>query len=86
MAIELAWGRGDWDAGTALSKQSITLAHNLNQRTLLPRLLVWTSLFYVGRVQLEQAQALVDRPRRFPVLGTKRARSTYTRSCPRTSA
>jgi tetratricopeptide (TPR) repeat protein len=60
LTIELAWGRGDWDAGTALGEQAITLARNLNQRTLLPRLLVWTSLFYVGRGQLEQAQALVD--------------------------
>ena len=60
MAIELAWGRGDWDEGIALGEQAITLARNLNQRTLLPRLLVWTSLFHVGRGELEQAQALVD--------------------------
>ena len=69
MAIELAWGRGDWDAGTALGEQAITLARNLNQRTLLPRLLVWTSLFYVGRGQLEQAQALVDEAAEISGLG-----------------
>jgi hypothetical protein len=48
------------DAGIAMGEQTITLARNLNQRTLLPRLLVWTSLFHVGRGELEQAQALVD--------------------------
>jgi DNA-binding CsgD family transcriptional regulator/Mrp family chromosome partitioning ATPase len=60
MAIELAYGRGDWDAGLAMGEQAITLARALNQRTLLPRILVWTSLFYVGRGELERAQALVD--------------------------
>ena len=25
MAIELAWGRGDWDAGLAMGEQAITL-------------------------------------------------------------
>ena len=69
LTIELAWGRGDWDAGTALGEQAITLARNLNQRTLLPRLLVWTSLFYVGRGQLEQAQALVDEAAEISGLG-----------------
>ncbi len=60
MAIELAYGRGDWDMGLAMGEQAITLARALNQRTLLPRILVWTSLFYVGRGELERAQALVD--------------------------
>jgi len=60
LAIELAYGRGDWDVGLALAEQAIVLARSLHQRTLLPRLLVWASLFYVGRGQLEQAQALVD--------------------------
>ena len=60
MAIGLAYGQGDWDKGLALAEQAIALARNLHQRTLLPRLLVWHSLFYVGRGQLEQAQTLVD--------------------------
>ena len=71
MAIELAWGRGDWDAGTTLGEQAITLGRNLNQRTLLPRLLVWTSLFYVGRGQHEQAQALVDEAAEISGLGNQ---------------
>ena len=71
LAIELAWGRGDWDAGTALGEQAITLARNLNQRTLLTRLLVQTSVFYVGRGQLEQAQALVDEAAEISGLGNE---------------
>ena len=60
MAIELEFGRGEWDRGIALGERLIALARNLNQRTLLPRLLVWTSLFYTGRGELERARALVD--------------------------
>jgi DNA-binding CsgD family transcriptional regulator len=60
VAIELAYGRGDWDEGVAEGQRAIALARSLNQRTLLPRLLVWTSQFYVGRGQVEEAKALVD--------------------------
>ena len=71
LAIESAWARGDWDAGSALGEQAITLARNLNQRTLLPRLLVCTSFFYVGRGQLEQARALVDEAAEISGLGNE---------------
>jgi ATP/maltotriose-dependent transcriptional regulator MalT len=60
MSIEMAYASGDWERGIALGEQSIELARNLNQRTLLPRLLVWTSVIYVGRGHLDRAQALVD--------------------------
>lgn len=60
MSIELAFATGDWDTAVALGEQSIGLARSLNQRALLPRLLVWTSLVYVGRGDLDRAKALVD--------------------------
>ncbi len=60
LAIELAYATGDWDGGVALGEQSIAMARNLNQHRLLPRLLVWTSLFYVGRGAFERAKRLVD--------------------------
>lgn len=60
LSIELAYATGDWDSGIALGEQSISLARGLNQKTLLPRLMVWTSLFHVGRGDLERARALVD--------------------------
>jgi ATP/maltotriose-dependent transcriptional regulator MalT len=60
MAIELAHATGDWDAGVAIGEQSIALARSLNQSILLPRVLVLTSLFHVGRGDLDRAKALVD--------------------------
>ena len=59
MAVEHAYATGEWDTGIALGERAISLARSLNQRTLLPRLLVWTSQFYVARGDLEKAEALV---------------------------
>ncbi|MDX1492726.1 MAG: AAA family ATPase [Longimicrobiales bacterium] len=60
MAVELAYGQGDWDAGVTKGEQAISVARSLNQRTLLPRLLVWTSQFHVARGDLERAEELID--------------------------
>ena len=60
LSIEMAYANGDWDRGITLGEQSIELARTLHQRTLLPRLLVWTSLFYVGRGDVHRAKAFVD--------------------------
>jgi DNA-binding CsgD family transcriptional regulator len=60
MSIELAYGAGDWDVGVALGEESIALARQLNQNSLLPRLLAWTSLIYVGRGSMDRAGSLVD--------------------------
>lgn len=60
MSVELAYGRGDWDAGVTKGEQAITIARSLNQRTLLPRLLVWTSQFHVARGDLDRAAELVQ--------------------------
>jgi len=60
MAVELAYGRGDWDTGVAKGEQAIAMARSLNQRTLLPRLLVWTSQFHVARGDLERAEELIE--------------------------
>jgi ATP/maltotriose-dependent transcriptional regulator MalT len=60
MQIELAYFRGEWDKGIAVGTKAIALARSLNQRTLLPRLLVWTSQIHLGRGQLDEAKKLVD--------------------------
>jgi tetratricopeptide (TPR) repeat protein len=60
MAIELAYFRGEWDKGIAIGNKAISLARSLNQRSLLPRLLVWTSQIHLGRGQLDEAKKLVD--------------------------
>lgn len=59
MTVELAFGRGDWDAGIAAGKEAINSARALNQRSLLPRILVWTSQFYVARGELDIAAGLL---------------------------
>jgi DNA-binding CsgD family transcriptional regulator len=58
--VEHAFGRGDWDTGVAMGERAIALARALNQRSILPRLLVWTALIYIGRADLERAKRYVD--------------------------
>jgi len=60
MAIERAFGSGEWDEGIAVGEQSIALARSLNQASLLARVLAWTSLIHIGRGDLDRAQAMVD--------------------------
>ena len=60
MTVELAYGQGEWDVGMAKGEQAIATARALKQRTLLPRLLVWTSQFYVARGDLDRAATLID--------------------------
>jgi DNA-binding CsgD family transcriptional regulator len=60
LSIELAAALGEWDRGIALGEHAIGLARSLNQRTMLPRLLVWTSLIHLGRGELDIAKAYID--------------------------
>jgi len=59
-AIEHAAASGRWDDGIALGEQSIEQARRLGQKELLPRLLVWLSLIYFSRGELELGAAYVD--------------------------
>lgn len=58
--VEWAYGHGAWDTGLALGERAIALARSLRQRQMLPRLLVWTALIYLGRYQLERAKPYLD--------------------------
>lgn len=60
LSVEMAAAAGDWERGIAIGEHAIRLARSLNQRTLLPRLLVWTSLIYLGRGEVERAKPLID--------------------------
>jgi DNA-binding CsgD family transcriptional regulator len=60
LSVELAAATGDWDAGIAIGEQAIALGRALSQKTLLPRLLVWTALIYLGRGQWELANPLIE--------------------------
>ena len=58
--IEYAAGIGEWDHAVTLAERTIELARSLGQRTLLPRLLVWLGLLYLGRGDVERGKACVD--------------------------
>ncbi|MGH7470476.1 MAG: ATP-binding protein, partial [Longimicrobiales bacterium] len=60
LKIEHAHGTGEWNRAIALGQHSIALARALQQRTLLPRLLVWTALVHIGRAEMEVAKAYLD--------------------------
>ncbi|HET7456923.1 MAG TPA: AAA family ATPase [Gemmatimonadaceae bacterium] len=60
VAIEYASGIGEWATAIALAERTIATARALSQRTLLPRLLVWAAVVYVGRGEFERAKAYLD--------------------------
>jgi len=60
LQMEFYHASGDWDAGIALGEEAVSLARSLNLRTLVPRLLVTLSSFYLGRGQLELANDLTE--------------------------
>jgi DNA-binding CsgD family transcriptional regulator/tetratricopeptide (TPR) repeat protein len=61
ISIQYATAMGDWDNGIAIGERTIALAQALGQRTLLPRLLVWTGLIYLWRNDLVRAKGYFDR-------------------------
>jgi DNA-binding CsgD family transcriptional regulator len=58
--IEYAAGIGEWDRAVTVAERSIAMARSLGQRTLLPRVLVWAGLLYLGRGDIERGKACVD--------------------------
>jgi DNA-binding CsgD family transcriptional regulator/tetratricopeptide (TPR) repeat protein len=60
VAVEYMAGVGEWRPALALAERAIRTARALGQRTLLPRLLVWTGLIHRGLGDLERARAHVE--------------------------
>ena len=60
ISMQFAFASGEWDAGVALSERTIATARTLNQKTLLPRLLVWATHFYIARGEFERAKQYLD--------------------------
>jgi DNA-binding CsgD family transcriptional regulator len=60
LAVEFASARGEWDQALQIGEHAIEVARALHQRSLLPRLLVWTALIHIGRSDLDRGAALVD--------------------------
>ena len=58
--LEHAMAAGEWDTGIGLGEQAVARARALGQDALLPRLLVFLSLIYLGRGEIERGRACVD--------------------------
>ena len=58
--LEHAMAAGEWNYGITLGEQAVARARVLGQDALLPRLLVWLSLIYLGRGEIERGRACVD--------------------------
>jgi DNA-binding CsgD family transcriptional regulator len=60
VTMQYLFASGDWDAGIAMAERTIAVARALNQRTLLPRVLVWATHFYLARGEHEHTKRLLD--------------------------
>ncbi len=60
LLVQYHSGTGDWDAAVEIAERAITAAKTLNQRTLLPRLYVWSGLIYLWRGSEEKAKEYFD--------------------------
>ena len=60
LSLQEAHARGDWDTAVMMGEQAISRARALGQRSLLPRLLVWTALPVLGRGDITRGRALVE--------------------------
>ncbi len=60
LRVQYHSGTGDWDQAQEIAERAISQARRLNQRTLLPRLYVWSGLIYLGRGEKEKAKEYFD--------------------------
>jgi DNA-binding CsgD family transcriptional regulator/tetratricopeptide (TPR) repeat protein len=60
LRVQYHSGTGDWDQAQEISEHAISQARRLNQRTLLPRLYVWSGMIHLGRGQKEKAKEYFD--------------------------
>jgi len=61
LEVQHAYYSGDWDRALTVGERGVTQAENLNQRTLLVRLLVWTATTYLGRGDVERGREMIER-------------------------
>jgi DNA-binding CsgD family transcriptional regulator len=60
ISLEHLAATGQWDAAIAVGERGIAQARAFHQRTLLPRLLVWTALLYLARGEVDRGKRYVD--------------------------
>jgi DNA-binding NarL/FixJ family response regulator len=77
LKLEYASARGEWDSALVIGEDAIRTARELNQHTLLPRLLVWTGLIHLGRSDFERGEAYVEEAWRLAGAGTEQPRNIH---------
>jgi len=60
LLVQYHSGTGNWDAAIEIAERTIASAKSLSQRTLLPRLYVWSGLIYLWRGSEEKAKEYFD--------------------------
>ncbi|MEX2109242.1 MAG: AAA family ATPase [Gemmatimonadaceae bacterium] len=60
LRVQYDSGIGEWDRALETAERTISLAKRLSQRTLLPRLYVWSGLIYLWRGQNAKAKEYFD--------------------------
>jgi len=60
ISVQYASGVGNWETGIATGERAIALARTLAQKTLLPRLLVWTGTIHLWRGDHARALEMFD--------------------------
>lgn len=60
LEIHYRYALGEWDQALRVGERAIALAHALQHRALLPRILVWTGIIYLGRGDLERGKRCLD--------------------------
>jgi DNA-binding CsgD family transcriptional regulator/tetratricopeptide (TPR) repeat protein len=73
LLVQYHSGTGDWDAAIGIAERTITAAKSLSQRTLLPRLYVWSGLIYLWRGAEGKAKEYFDEA--WKLAGAERAGS-----------
>ncbi|HXG70488.1 MAG TPA: LuxR C-terminal-related transcriptional regulator, partial [Gemmatimonadaceae bacterium] len=60
LAVQYASGVGDWNTAIETAERALPAARALNQKTLLPRLYVWSGLIYLWRGATDRARDYFD--------------------------
>jgi len=60
LAVQYASGVGDWNTAIETSERALPAARALTQKTLLPRLYVWSGLIYLWRGATDRAREYFD--------------------------
>ncbi len=80
MGVSFCYATGEWDRALAVGEDALRLARSLGHRWVLPRLLVWLGLVYLGRDELDRARSHMEEAWELSGAGRGRERNTDVHS------